>query len=209
MVQPDALRYYVSRTNPEHMQTSFSYEEFSEQVEQDLVGVWNNAVNGFLQCVHAEPDGVVPAEYEPDLRAVGLLEWAKARLERFYDIDEFSLRQASAILYTYTEGCGNYLKRVVLPVQGGRGWEYAQRLGSLAYLIKGLACFAAPLMPAFAQQLWTTLGLPGEVQEQGWSQVEAPFPSNTRVGPVQQWFRSPSEDSQPESITYEPARVAN
>lgn len=192
-VQADELRYYVSRTNPEHMQTSFSYREFGAQVEQDLVGVWNKAINGFLQLAHAEPDGVVPTDQVLDLKAKGLLLWAKTQLERSYDIEQFSLRQASATLQAYAEGCADYLKRTVLPMQESHGWEYAQRLGSLAYLIKGLAILSAPLMPAFAQELWTALGLSGEVEQQGWEQLDQPFPANTSVGAEQEWFVSVPE----------------
>ena len=185
-VQADSLRYYVSRTNPEHVQSSFSYPEFGKQVELDLVRVWNNLVNDFLQRAHSDFEGVIPAEPDIDLKAVGLLTWCKNWLERFYDLEEFSLRQASAILHSYAEGCADYLNRMVVPVAGQP--EYRQRMASLAYLIKGFAHFAAPLLPDFAQRLWVTLGLAGQVQKQGWAEATKAFANDSPAGPIQEWF---------------------
>lgn len=192
-VQADTLRYYVSRTNPEYMQTSFSYRTYRDLVDRDLAGRWTDTINRFLGCAHAEPSGSPPFEQELDLHAKGLLEWGKLWLARYYDLDEFSLRRASTTLHEYVEGCADYLTRKVLPLQSQRSPEYAQRLASLAALMKGLACFSAPLMPAFAQELWTALDLPGQVEQQGWSQVDTPFPANAALGPARQWFHSPAE----------------
>jgi methionyl-tRNA synthetase len=187
-VQADALRYYLSRTNPEHMQTSFAYDQFARLVDQELVCTWSPTINGLLQCVRDLPDGARPAALDVDLQARGLLGWAKTWLERFYSPDAFSLRQASAVLQAYVEGCADYLHRTVLPLQGQPGEVYRWRVESLAYLIKGLAYFTAPVMPTFAQQLWATLGLPGQVGQQPWSHVDRPCLHGAPVGPVHEWF---------------------
>lgn len=196
-VNADALRYHLSRTNPEHMQTNFSYQEFTQLVERELVERWEPMLNGFLRCVHQTTAGRVPALTDLDLQAIGLLGWAKGWLEQFYDPSAFSLRQASEILNAYAEGCADYLERSVLPLQEKEGETYRQRLASLAYLMQGFAHLAAPLLPAFSQQLWATLGGAGEISEQPWSQLDRPSLDNSSLAPVQEWFQSVQAEPQP------------
>lgn len=187
-VQADALRLYLSRTNPEQMQTNFSYQEFVAFVQQELVGRWNPTINGLFEQVHSHAGGRVPADANLDLQVLGLVGWARQELERLYAPEHFSLRQASAVLTDLVEGCADYLNRCVLPFAAAQGTEYQRRLASFAYLLRGLALFAAPLMPAFAQQLWAALGLPGAVQSTPWSALEMPLPTG-QLQEAHIWFQ--------------------
>lgn len=187
-VQADVLRHYLCRTNPEHMQTSFSMEHFAAQSRQELSGNWSGLINAFLEHIHSQNRGVIPATPELDLQARGLLGWAREGLERFYGQDAFSLLHASATLQAYVEGCRDYLERSVLTVTEKKGPGYSRRLGSLAYLIKGLAYLCAPMMPVFAQQLWAALGNEGQVGKQLWSELEAPLSAEKTAGPAREWF---------------------
>lgn len=184
----DALRFYLSRTNPEHMQTSFSLNDFRIRTEQVLGGLWSDTLNRFLRCIGAGFSGQISVETNLDLVARGLFGWAKVNLERFYSVEQFSLRFAAETLVAYMEGCADYLKRSVLPAEEGSQLLYRQRVASLGFLLRGLAFFAAPLMPQFAQQLWRALGYAGEISDQTWSDLEAPAAPAMRVEDVQEWF---------------------
>lgn len=186
VVQTDALRYFLGRTNPEHMQTNFSYRDYASRVGTELRGVWEPTINGALAHIHEEFRGILPAESDPDLHARGLLDWAARWLERYYDLDEFSLRQASAVLHAYAEGCEAYFRRSVLARRGTP--MHASRVASLGFLLKGWAVLAAPILPEFAQRLWSGLGLPGQVADAGWAQLGESLATPTRVGPAQSWF---------------------
>lgn len=186
-VPADVLRYFVCRTNPEHMQTSFSHAHLARTTEHELLGQWRRVINGLLQITHDAGHHAVPAETEPDLAARGLLGWAKVGLERSYSAEQFSLRQASATLQAYVEGCADYLDRAVLPaVHVGR--PARRQIASLGYLLKGLAQMAVPVMPAFSQRLWATLGLEGSIEQRPWSTIGEPFTGGAAVGPTQPWF---------------------
>ena len=211
-VPADALRYFVCRTNPEHMQTSFAHDQLARTTEHELVGQWSRVVNGLLQIARDAGHHALPAEPEPDLAARGLLGWARVRLERSYGAEQFSLRQASAALQAYVEGCADYLDRTVLPaVRAGR--PARRQIGSLAYLVKGLAQLAAPVMPAFGQRLWTALGLEGKLDQRPWSSVDAPFAGGAAVGPRQPWFAAAGATGDNGvsrgAVVAEPARAAD
>jgi methionyl-tRNA synthetase len=193
-VQADALRYYLSRTNPEQMQTSFCSHDFAKVVRDDLVGLWNRAINGFLACARDVPDGLCQGPQCLDLQARGLSGWTRTWLERYYNAEEFSLRQAGAVLHAYVEGCSDYLDRMVVPLRDGNEDIFKKRLASLSYLMKGLASFSAPLMPAFAQRLWSTFGLKGQVIQEGWPRSDRETVFEPHVGPLQDWFLTPSDD---------------
>lgn len=191
-VQADALRYYLCRTNPEHMQTNFTYQEFAALVQSELLGLWTPTINGFFDQLQAHAGGVVPSEVRLDLQVLGLAGWARQSLQRCYAPESFSLREASVVLRDFVEGCADYLNRCVVPSTSMQQAEQRRRLASLAYLMRGLALFSAPLMPSFAQQLWMALGMSGALPDQPWDRLDAAAPT-TRLGGAQVWFHSPTQ----------------
>jgi methionyl-tRNA synthetase len=192
-VPADVLRYFVARTNPEHMQTSFSHEQLARTTERELVEQWSRVINSLLQVTHEACQHTVPTDIEPDLTARGLLGWGQVNLERVYDAEQFSLRSASAVLQAYVEGCADYLDRTVLPAVHV-GQPARRQIGSLGHLLKGLAQMAAPLMPSFSQRLWMALGLDGKVELRPWSDIAQPFSGGGVVATPQPWFTAPAND---------------
>lgn len=183
-VPADALRYHVSRTNPEFMQSSFSLAGLTATLEDELAAKWGATANRFLAHVHERLGGTIPAAPEPDLQAQGLLGWARGELERQYGVDGFTLRGASATLGGYLDGCAAYLdRRVLAPGGDARG-----RAGSAGWLLKGLAVFSAPILPGFAGALWEALGEPGSVHEAPWDEALRPSRAGVAAGRPREWF---------------------
>jgi methionyl-tRNA synthetase len=187
-VQADALRFHVARTNPEHRQTSFSYREFVQHTRRDLAGLWTETVNRAVTVLR-EDESVLDA-VDLDLKAQGLLTWASRWLERYYGLEEFSPRQASAILQTYVEACAAYANDI-RPDMESR--QRRHRSASFAYLIKGLSYFAAPLLPRFAQDLWGALGFNGRIHDQDWHDAPLRIGRSRPVEAARTWFTSPPE----------------
>jgi leucyl-tRNA synthetase len=69
-----------------------------------------------------------------------------------------------------------------------------KRLASLTYLMKGLASLSAPLMPVFAQRLWSTLGWTGKVIQEGWPRSDRQVVFEPHVGPPQDRFMASTEE---------------
>lgn len=61
--QPDAVRYYVTRTFPETTDSDFSWEGFYARVNNELLAAWGNLVNRVLGFAYKRYDGKVP-EYD-------------------------------------------------------------------------------------------------------------------------------------------------
>jgi methionyl-tRNA synthetase len=154
-VDADSLRYHLSRTNPEHWQTGFSSAELLRTERDEMRGAWDAAVEalfGLAAGSAPSPPG------EPDLQVRGLVGWATASLERFYDVGQFSLRRASAVLDDYVRACGEYAIRA--QVEDPPPGAPSRAVGAIS-LLKSLAVFAEPLMPALARQLRQRLGAEG------------------------------------------------
>ena len=57
---PDALRYYLTATAPESRDTEFSWEDFLERNNNELVATWGNLANRMLSFAYKRFDGRVP-----------------------------------------------------------------------------------------------------------------------------------------------------
>lgn len=188
-VDSDVLRIHLCRTNPEHLQSSFSIGELRATIASYLHEGWTKGPNGLLHLLDEECDGLVPVPAgELDLQALGLADWAKRALERYLGPDEFSLRAAVRTLDEFIEGCIDYYRRMLLGSAKRDEETRRVRIASLAMLIRSLAVFAAPLMPAYAQRLWSALGFERSVRSVPWSQsVAVAQPERHAFGPAV-WF---------------------
>jgi methionyl-tRNA synthetase len=151
---PDVLRFYIALTAPEHWQTSFSWKDLHYTREVDLAEILSCAVDSLLTLV-ADCSG--SDRRTPDLHVIALVRWAADRLQRFYDIEEFSLRDAAGTLLTFAAAAGEFAAR-----------DGKSDATSAFYLSRALAVLSAPLMPRFAKELWQALGLPPESCALAW-----------------------------------------
>ena len=62
----DALRFYLTATAPETRDTEFSWEDFVERNNNELVATWGNLANRMLSFAYKRFDGRVPEPGELD-----------------------------------------------------------------------------------------------------------------------------------------------
>ncbi|MBQ8640123.1 MAG: methionine--tRNA ligase [Lachnospiraceae bacterium] len=58
---PDTIRYFFLANGPEKRDTDFSWREFKEQNNSELVGAWGNFVNRTLAFLNRYQNGAVPS----------------------------------------------------------------------------------------------------------------------------------------------------
>jgi methionyl-tRNA synthetase len=183
-VPADQLRFYLCLTGPERKQTNFFAKDFavvSRQVMVDGLQRWLDIVFGLVADTCG---GVVP---EADPRTDGPVALAAAalpsRVRAALHPDDFSPQAAAAALRDATE--------VFIAGLGDRtpdGADLVTHLEAAAVL----AAVAAPVMPAFAEQVWTALG--NEFADPLHRTIEWPepgrrlVPAGRRVGGVPTMF---------------------
>jgi len=76
--QADAWRYVLTAVAPENADTDFTWADFVERVNSELVANWGNLANRMLGFAYKRFDGVVPAPGELDQADRDLLDEIRA-----------------------------------------------------------------------------------------------------------------------------------
>ena len=109
---PDPLRFYLTATAPETRDTEFSWEDFVERNNNELVATWRNLANRMLSFAYKRFDGVVPEPGEFDDEDRALLEKVEAGLQTVGDLyDACHLRAALGEALAQAREASGYLDR--------------------------------------------------------------------------------------------------
>ena len=170
---PDALRYYLTATAPETRDTEFSWEDFVERNNNELVATWGNLANRMLSFAYKRFDGVVPEPGDPSSSSgQGLDDEDRALLERveagFETVGELynacKFRAALGEALALAREANGYLDRKAPWFQIK---EDPQAAATTVYVIlrvvDNLKTILAPILPHTAQRLHEYLGYEGRL----------------------------------------------
>jgi methionyl-tRNA synthetase len=171
-IPADVWRFYIYYNRPEKADALFTWKDFQEKVNGELIGNLGNLVNRTLTFVNRFYNGKLP-EAESDSafwkKVAGHEDKITAHLERA------ELRDAFREIFTLSS-MGNKA------FQDGEPWrtrteapyEAARLLKDLTYLIRDLAVLVAPYIPETSERIaawlgidqitWDSLGTPGGIQ---------------------------------------------
>jgi methionyl-tRNA synthetase len=162
---PDALRFYLTATAPETRDTEFSWEDFVERNNNELVATWGNLANRMLSFAYKRFDGAVPEPGELDAEDRALLEKVEAGFETIGALyDAVKLRAALGEAMALAREANGYLDRKAPWFQIK---EDRQAAATSVYVIlrvvDNLKTILAPILPHTAQQLHEYLGYEGQL----------------------------------------------
>ena len=96
----DVLRYVLTANAPETKDNNFTWKDFQERNNSELVAVYGNFVNRALQLTKKYWNGVVPAcgeLQEVDKKAIEEFKDVKEKVEQFLDVFKFREAQKEAM----------------------------------------------------------------------------------------------------------------
>lgn len=96
----DVLRYVLTANAPETKDNNFTWKDFQERNNSELVAVYGNFVNRALQLTKKYLNGVVPAcgeLQEVDKKAIAEFKDVKEKVEQFLDVFKFREAQKEAM----------------------------------------------------------------------------------------------------------------
>ncbi|HEY5834283.1 class I tRNA ligase family protein [Streptomyces sp.] len=158
-VPADQMRFYLCLTGPEREQTSFSAKDFSAVTQQVLVDGLQTWAGTVLRLTAEDFGGKVPERGTAPGGAVdGAARTLAERVAAALDPDDFSPQAAARALRDAIEVFAADTPELER-LRAAGGQEYAGRLRAHLDAAATLAATSAPLIPAFAEQLWTALGL--------------------------------------------------
>ena len=188
-IPADMWRFYIFYNRPEKNDALFTWKDFQERVNSELVGNLCNLINRTLTFVSRYYDGVIPqrdgmASAREDVRAVteGLRAAAKYSIEKITALlEEAEMRDAFHELFALSSVANKAF-------QDGEPWKNREAdpekaealLFELCYLIKDLLILMHPYMPEYADAVASFLGIKiwsGNVFD--WEHPVQPRPENT------------------------------
>ena len=174
---PDTLRYYLSINMPEGHDTDFTWNEFVDRINNELIATYGNFVNRVMSLTSRLPrEGASPLTLFDDnnlhLEDIDFLNSLHSKItsslkrHRYKEALRYAMNAAQH---------GNQMLQSAAP------WKYLksevdtegrqESLSSLTFgwrLCRYLAIVTQPFLPFSSQRLWAMLGLEGEVSQQSW-----------------------------------------
>ncbi len=162
---PDAIRYAVAAAFPESRDADWSWAEFVQRNNNELVAAWGNLVNRMLGFARKNYEGVVPTPGELTAEDQAILAQSEVAFEKIGDLlAAVKLRTALQETMALVRDTNAYLDR---RAPWKRIKEDRQDAGTAVYtvlrVIDNLKILLAPFLPFTAQRLHEYLGYDGQL----------------------------------------------
>jgi methionyl-tRNA synthetase len=155
-IPADAWRFYIFYNRPEKSDTQFTWKDFQERYNGELIGNLGNLVNRTLLFVCKYYNGKIPGApvdetlwkkvLEHEKNITELLEWAELR-DAFHEI--FAISDIANKAFQAAEP---WKMRIENPEKA------ALVIHNLCYVIKDLMIMSQPYMPQFSQKIISFFG---------------------------------------------------
>jgi methionyl-tRNA synthetase len=184
-IPADVWRYYLIINHPETNDTYFTWENFQERINNELVANIGNLVNRTLQFVNRYYDSKVPEialhfDYKD----------AFADVEKCYE--EIKLKDAlKAILHVSKKANGYFQEQEPWKAVKENKEKADNAIANLVQFIKDLSIIIEPILPNTAKNIRKQLN----VQEQlFWDDLFKPMPAGHAIGKAEILFNKLEDD---------------
>ena len=178
---PDTLRYYLSINMPESHDTDFTWNEFVDRINNELIATYGNFANRVLSLSARLPD-TPGGEQLPAFDSIDVYSDLCSTLEKLHgdmtlSLEKHRYKEALRTAMTVAQH-GNQL------LQAAKPWEHlktevgeegrAEVLASLAIgwrICRYLAIVTQPFLPFSAQKLWNMIGIESDLADMKWDQA--------------------------------------
>jgi methionyl-tRNA synthetase len=156
-IPADVWRFYIFYNRPEKADALFTWKDFQEKVNGELIGNLGNLVNRTLSFVTRYYDGKIPGgKGNPEF-------WRIIRDyegEITFNLDRADIRDAFRLVFQLSSYANKYF-------QDGEPWKKRQEdppaaealIRDLSYVVRDIAILVEPYMPQAAEQIASFFGL--------------------------------------------------
>ncbi|MBN2560534.1 MAG: methionine--tRNA ligase [Phycisphaerae bacterium] len=184
MFDPDPLRYYLTINAPEAQRTAWSFDDFMERNNAELIATLGNFVNRWQKIVTNDFDRKVPDAARAEQIEADLL--AKIRAlpdEVAEDIEATRFKSALGRVMDGFRECNRYIdtrepwktRKTDLPL-------CAATINTCIQAVRTLGVLLAPFLPFAGEKIRTTLGL--DPDQWMWPCAAEPLPVGHPLGPT-------------------------
>jgi methionyl-tRNA synthetase len=190
---PDTLRYYLAINMPENHDTDFTWADFVEKVNTELIAAFGNFAHRVLtlnaKVQHAGFGHLADWEHASSSWREDANAWIAQHDLVGQALERHRFKEALRAAMTMAQQ-GNGIVQRAAPwaalKEGATPEDRAEAFSGLALalrVLRSLAITLQPFMPSASQRLWSMLGEGGEVSELAWmdavnTEVALPVPTN-------------------------------
>lgn len=172
----DQIRYAIASNAPESSDSEFTWKDFQQRCNSDLVGKWGNLANRVFVFAKQQCEGLAPSldNLQPvDLEFLASIRHIAQSAKDSYE--QFKLRRASQFIMELATA-GNVYFDFKKPWKDARGdSEAIKRLNTTIACclecLKALTVISYPIIPEASTKLFHFLGFTGSLEERGWDQI--------------------------------------
>ncbi len=155
-IPADAWRFYIYYNRPENQDYQFTWKDFQEKYNKELIGNLGNLVNRTLLFINKNYDGKIPAGKKDEALWAEVLEHEKKATEY---LEWAELKDAFHEMFAISDICNKAF-------QAAEPWKNIKTdksiadnvLYNLAYVIKDLMIMMQPYLPQYTQIVAGYLG---------------------------------------------------
>ncbi len=158
-IPADMWRYYILVNRPEKTDTEFSWDDFQQKINNELVANVGNLLNRLVTFLNNNYNGEIPGIdlAEEDEKFLASVKEQEKEIERL--MEEIELKEALKKIMVLSKNANAYF-------QEQEPWQKIKDdkdragtvLGVLANVIKDLAVLLEPFMPQVAEDMFKQLG---------------------------------------------------
>lgn len=171
----DQIRYAIASNSPETGDTEFTWKDFQQKCNSELLSKYGNFVNRTLVFAHKQWQGSIPSRKEIDSIDQQFLDKIQT-LAKEADVaySQFRLRRASQIFMELAQE-GNIYFDAKKPWKSAKDplhhQDMANTISCCLECIKVLALLSFPILPQSAETIWSLLGFSGSISQVLWNDV--------------------------------------
>lgn len=195
----DQLRYALASNAPETADAEFSWKDFQQRSNGDLLGKYGNFLNRVVAFTCQHLDGCIPDPGKRDeVDDKYLADVYALAVEVADSYRTFRLRRACQLWIEIAQKGNVYFnaKKPWISIKEGRKEAAAVTVAACLDGLKVLALTSFPVIPTAAQKLWEAIGFTSDLGHERWDEVlKRPLPAGKLLQAPQLLF-SKIEDTQ-------------
>jgi methionyl-tRNA synthetase len=180
--KPDVLRYYLTANMPELKDSEFSWEDFAQRINSELVATYGNFLHRALSFTFKNY-GEIPARAvldERDRQALTRISIAGDEVRDSLSRCEF--RKALKSMMDLAQYGNQYFDSVAPWSLVGTDKERCGTVLNISLtMCKALAVLAFPFMPFSSESVWSQLRMDSTIEAAGWKALELPLKEHEKL----------------------------
>jgi len=180
--KPDVIRYYLAANMPETKDSEFSWQDFAQRVNNELVATYGNFLHRALSFTYKN-FGTIPAKGELDERDLAALERiSKSGEDVRSALSVCEFRKALKVIMDLAQFGNQYFDSVAPWSLVGTDKARCGTVLHVSMLIgKALAVLAFPFIPFSSESIWKQMRMEGSISEVGWKGLELPLKEGEKM----------------------------